>query len=83
MPAPGAVRKYEICTRQNSKQPNKEEQDNDQLRATLFATRVFRARTILTLVVVAVLATVAAPLASAQTFLFNRADFATGTGPAY
>jgi hypothetical protein len=47
-----------------------------------FATRVVRARTILTLVVVAVLATVAAPLASAQTFMFNRADFATGTGPA-
>jgi FG-GAP-like repeat/Abnormal spindle-like microcephaly-assoc'd, ASPM-SPD-2-Hydin len=47
-----------------------------------FATRVFRARTILTLVVVAVLATVAAPLACAQTFMFNRSDFATGTGPA-
>src|SRR5271169_2726012 len=47
-----------------------------------FGSRVVRARTILTLVVVAVLATVAAPLASAQTFMFNRADFATGTGPA-
>ena len=47
-----------------------------------FATRVFRARTILTLIVVAVLATVAATPASAQTFMFNRADFATGTGPA-
>ena len=44
-----------------------------------FATRVFRARTILTLVVVAVLATVAAPPASAQTVTFNRADFVTGT----
>ncbi len=48
----------------------------------LFAARVFRARTILTLVVFAMLATVAAPLASAQTFMFNRADFVTGTGPA-
>ena len=47
-----------------------------------FATSVFRARTILTLVVVAVLATIPAPPASAQTFMFNRADFVTGTGPA-
>jgi hypothetical protein len=46
-----------------------------------FATGVFRARTILTLVVVALLATAAATLASAQTFMFNRSDFATGTGP--
>lgn len=45
-----------------------------------FATRVLRART-LTLIVVAVLAVVATPLASAQTLMFNRADFATGTGP--
>src|SRR5208337_523765 len=44
--------------------------------------RVSRARTILTLAVIAVLAVAAAPLASAQTFMFNRADFATGTGPA-
>jgi hypothetical protein len=33
------------------------------------------------LIMLAVLAIVAAPLASAQTFMFNRADFATGTGP--
>jgi len=47
-----------------------------------FATRVFRARLILTLVVPAMLALVATPLTSAQTFMFNRADFVTGTGPA-
>ncbi|MGA9643472.1 MAG: FG-GAP-like repeat-containing protein [Terriglobales bacterium] len=49
-----------------------------------FATRVLRASTTLTLIafVVAVLASVASPLASAQTFMFNRADFVTGTGPA-
>ena len=48
------------------------------------APRVLRAHTTLTLVVIvlAVLATVATPLASAQTFMFNRADFVTGTGPA-
>jgi hypothetical protein len=32
-------------------------------------------------IVVALLAVVATPLISAQTFIFNRADFATGTGP--
>ena len=47
-----------------------------------FATRVLRASATLTLIVLAVLAIVAAPLASAQTFMFNRADFVTGTGPA-
>src|SRR5271157_1423388 len=47
-----------------------------------FATRVLRANATLTLIVLAVLATLAAPLASAQTFMFNRADFVTGTGPA-
>jgi len=47
-----------------------------------FTTRMFRGRTTLTLIVLAGLAIVAAPLASAQTFMFNRADFVTGTGPA-
>src|SRR5271168_104964 len=49
-----------------------------------FAIRVLRASTIPTLLIIilAVLVTVAAPLASAQTFMFNRADFVTGTGPA-
>ena len=47
-----------------------------------FATRVFRARLILTLIVLAMPALVATPLTSAQTFMFNRADFVTGTGPA-
>jgi len=47
-----------------------------------FATRVLRASTRLALVILSVLAIVATPLASAQTFMFNRADFATGAGPA-
>jgi hypothetical protein len=47
-----------------------------------FAARVFQARLILTLVVLAMLALVATPLTSAQTFMFNRADFVTGKGPA-
>jgi hypothetical protein len=45
------------------------------------ATRILQASAALTLIVIAVLATVA-PLASAQTFMFNRADVVTGTGPA-
>jgi hypothetical protein len=48
----------------------------------LFATRVLRATTVLMLILLAVLAIIATPLSSAQTFMFNRADFATGTGPA-
>jgi hypothetical protein len=47
-----------------------------------FASRVLRANLTLTVIVLATLALVAAPMASAQTFMFNRADFATGTGPA-
>jgi hypothetical protein len=46
-----------------------------------FAIRVLRASTMLALIALTVLAIVDAPLASAQTFMFNRADFATGTGP--
>ena len=46
------------------------------------ATRLLRANAALTLIVLAVLAIVATPLASAQTFMFNRSDFVTGTGPA-
>jgi hypothetical protein len=51
-----------------------------------FATRVLRTNATLPLIVVATivlasLVILAAPLASAQTFIFNRADFATGTGP--
>ena len=46
------------------------------------AARILRANARLTLIVLAVLAMVSAPLASAQTFMFNRADFVTGTGPA-
>ncbi|HEY4841793.1 MAG TPA: VCBS repeat-containing protein [Terriglobales bacterium] len=45
------------------------------------ATRILQASAALTLIVIAVLATVA-PLVSAQTFMFNRADVVTGTGPA-
>ncbi len=53
----------------------------------LSATRVLRANAaltmiVLTTIVLAVLAIVATPPASAQTFMFNRADFVTGTGPA-
>jgi hypothetical protein len=48
-----------------------------------FATRVSRASATLTLIIIlTVLAIVSTPLASAQTFMFNRADFVTGTGPA-
>jgi hypothetical protein len=47
-----------------------------------FATKVLRANATLKLIVVALLAIVGTPLASAQTFMFNRADFITGTGPA-
>ncbi|MGA9356301.1 MAG: VCBS repeat-containing protein, partial [Terriglobales bacterium] len=51
-----------------------------------FAMKVLRANATPALVVVATivlasLVILAAPLASAQTFIFNRADFATGTGP--
>jgi len=46
-----------------------------------FATRIFRAGTTLTLVLLAMLAVAMTPPASAQTFMFNRADFATGVGP--
>jgi hypothetical protein len=45
-----------------------------------FAIRVRRANATL-LVVFAMLTIVAMPLASAQNFMFNRADFATGIGP--
>jgi hypothetical protein len=47
-----------------------------------FARKVLRAKATLTLIVLALLAILAAPLTSAQTFMFNRADFVTGTGPA-
>ncbi len=47
----------------------------------LFATRVLRASTTLVTILTA-LALVANLPASAQTFMFNRADFVTGTGPA-
>jgi hypothetical protein len=50
--------------------------------ATQFVTKVLRANATLTLIVLVLLAFVATPLASAETFMFNRADFATGTGPA-
>jgi hypothetical protein len=46
-----------------------------------FAIRVLRASTVLALIALTVLAIVDTPLASAQTFMFNRADFVTGTGP--
>jgi hypothetical protein len=46
-----------------------------------FAARILRANATLTLIVLAVLAILATPLTSAQTFMFNRADFATGVGP--
>ncbi len=46
------------------------------------ATRTLRASAALTQIVLAVPIIVAAPLASAQTFMLNRADFVTGTGPA-
>jgi hypothetical protein len=46
-----------------------------------FSTRVLRASTMLALIVLTVLAIVATPLTSAQTLMFNRADFVTGTGP--
>jgi hypothetical protein len=47
-----------------------------------FATRVLRANLTLTVIVLATLALVITPMASAETFMFNRADFVTGTGPA-
>ena len=47
-----------------------------------FATRVLRASTMLALIALTVLTIMDTPLASAQTFMFNRADFVTGTGPA-
>jgi hypothetical protein len=46
-----------------------------------FVTSAFRLSATLTLIVLALIAIVATPLASAQTFMFNRADFATGIGP--
>ena len=46
------------------------------------ATKVLRPNATLTVMVLPLLAFVATPLTSAQTFMFNRADFATGTGPA-
>jgi hypothetical protein len=46
------------------------------------AVRVLRLSATPTLIVLAVLAIVAAPLALAQTFMFNHADFATGAGAA-
>jgi hypothetical protein len=49
--------------------------------ATSLATRILRASAAPTLIVLTMLAIVATPLSQAQTFMFNRADFATGTGP--
>ena len=46
-----------------------------------FAPSVFRVTATLTLMILTTLAILAAPLASAQTFMFNRADFTTGVGP--
>src|ERR1700722_9986335 len=46
-----------------------------------FATEFLRRSARRMLIVLAVLAVVAAALASAQTFQFNRADFPTGTDP--
>ena len=46
-----------------------------------FATRIVLVGTTLKLVLLAVLAVAMTPLASAQTFTFNRADFTTGVGP--
>jgi hypothetical protein len=47
-----------------------------------FATRVLRANLTLTVIALATLALVISPMASAETFMFKRADFVTGTGPA-
>jgi hypothetical protein len=46
-----------------------------------FASRIVRVGTKLTLVLLVLLVIAMTPLASAQTFMFNRADFATGVGP--
>lgn len=48
-----------------------------------FAARIFRANAalILIFVMVMVLAVTDAPSAAAESFMFNRADFATGVGP--
>jgi hypothetical protein len=46
-----------------------------------FTTKVFQANATLSLIVLAVLIITASPLAFGQTFIFNRADFVTGTGP--
>jgi len=46
-----------------------------------FVTEILRRSTRRTLIFLAVLAVVATALASAQTFMFNRADFPTGTDP--
>lgn len=46
------------------------------------AGRILRANATSMLIVLALLAMATARLASAQTFMFNRADFVTGTGPA-
>src|ERR1700722_5246796 len=45
-------------------------------------TRVLRDSTVLALTILTILGIVATPMTSAQTFMFNRADFVTGTGPA-
>jgi hypothetical protein len=56
---------------------------NANLRHHPFATSAFRVTATLTLIniILAALAIVITPLSSAQTFMFNRADFATGVGP--
>jgi FG-GAP-like repeat/Abnormal spindle-like microcephaly-assoc'd, ASPM-SPD-2-Hydin/FG-GAP repeat len=46
-----------------------------------FATSACGVTATLTLMILAALAILATPLACAQTFMFNRADFATGVGP--
>jgi hypothetical protein len=46
-----------------------------------FTTKVPQANATLSLIVLAVLIITASPLAFGQTFIFNRADFVTGTGP--
>ena len=46
-----------------------------------FATGVLPISATLTLIVLAALAMISAPLVSAQTYTFNRSDYATGQGP--
>lgn len=46
-----------------------------------FAIKILRGSAALMLILIMVLGVAATPLAGAQTFMFNRADFATGIGP--